>query len=109
MIYKSTQYTEKPQAVKVEPLHDGTANVWLTQKAKEVTLPGPGEDQPAQTVYEADTAFFVADEAPTPEAITADFEGWWLYAENWTPEENEPTLEQRVQNVEAALLAIMEL
>jgi hypothetical protein len=92
-----------PQAVWLEPLPDGSTNVWLARNVVKTTP----EDETESEGYVADLAFFNTSDQVTEEQISTDFDGWWLYAEEWEADPGKVTLEQRLDNVEAALLAIL--
>lgn len=106
MIYKNTEYTKAPPAVRVEHLDKGT-NVWMHQKPVEVRTPAEGEGQPEQVAYEADAAFFFTPDRIEAEDVAEDFNGWWEYAATWTPDQENPTVEQRIDDLEAAMLSMM--
>lgn len=36
-----------------------------------------------------------------------DFDGWWEYAETWTADQEGPTVEQRIDDLEAAMLSML--
>ena len=106
MIYKNTEYTEAPPSVRVEHLEKGT-NVWMHKEPIEVRTPAEGEGQPDQVAYVADTAFFFTPDHVEAEEIMGDFDGWWEYAETWTADQESPTVEQRIDDLEAALLSML--
>ena len=104
MIYKNVEYTERPESVVIEQLPEGGVNVWLNRNVGELIRE---EAEGKQTTYTAETAFFYAADPLTADDVVADFDGWWEYAEGWTRDQQKPTLEQRMDDVEAALLAVM--
>lgn len=106
MIYKGAEYTERPDSVRVEHLKNGT-NVWLHRDPVEVRIEGMEEGQPEQVKYVADTAFFFTEDRPEKEDIAADFDGWWAHAETWEANQGGRTVEERVNDMEAAFTALM--
>ncbi len=106
MIYEKAEYTERPDGVRVEHLENGT-NVWLHRDPVEVRTEGMEEGQPEQVKYVADTAFFFTQDRLEKEEIAADFDGWWAHAEAWTADQEGRTVEQRVNDMEAAFAALM--
>lgn len=111
MIYTATQYTERPPVVRLEPQPDGSVAVWLARNIQEKQMPlEPTEETPEpgmQTVYQADAAYFVTADPVTQEEIAANVASWWEYAATWTPDQETPTVEQRLADAEAAICALM--
>ncbi len=95
MIYRNTQSNQRPQIVRLESLPDGSANVWLTRDIRE---------DDGGWLYDA--GFFNAADVTEAE-ITADLDGWWAYAEAWERSSAQPTIEERVADMEAAVLALL--
>lgn len=104
MIYKETQSNTKPAAVRLEPLPDGSANVWMARNIKEVQVDA---ENGTETQYLADVGFFNAENNVTEAEIAADPDGWWAYAEAWERGTEQPTIEERVADMEAAVLALL--
>ena len=106
MIYKNVEYTERPESVVIEQLPEGGVNVWLNRNVGELIRE---EAEGKQTIYTAETAFFYAADPLTADDVAADFDGWWEYAAAYSQGDAAPTVEQRLESVEAALLALMGL
>lgn len=104
MIYKDVEYTERPESVVIEQLPEGGVNVWLNRNIEAVERE---ETSGTQTVYTAETGFFQYSDQLAVEDIADATDDWWEYAAEWTRDQQQPTLEQRMDDVEAALLAVM--
>jgi len=97
----------RPDSVRLEHLPEGMARALLAQNIRKVTT--EYEEGETEIAYVYDEAiFFVPDgQAATKTAIEANFESWWTYASQ--PEEEAPTIEDRVSANEEAIAAIMEM
>ena len=109
MITKCTTM-EKPQAVEIDAIPEGGQYVRLHQDAAEVDLPADDGGKPGRA-WECDEVAFrlPADRAVTAESIQADFADWWAYGAAWDPDAATPTLDDRVANLEAAMLSVLSL
>ena len=109
MIAKCTT-NEKPADVEINTIPDGGGQyVRLHQNASQVDAPSM-DGQPAGKVWESDEVSFYApaDREPlTVEAVTADFSDWWTYGAAWDPDAPAPSLDDRVTDLEAVMLAII--
>ena len=109
MIYNATNYTQAPPTVWLEPLADGTTNVWMTRNTTQRDQPLEGNLDGGATIcttYESDTAFFNTPNAVTQEEIAQNADSWWTFAESWQ-RQPVPTIEQRLTDAEAAIVALM--
>lgn len=104
MLLNNVMAAEKPEAVVIEHLPGGTRRVVLSRNFVE------HQDEDG-TSWQGEQAFFALepDRAETAEDIAAGFDGWWEYAASYSQDSAAPTLEQRLESVEAALLAMMGL
>ena len=109
------QSGEKPAKVVLTALPDGSTLVALHDNIKKITvkdIPG-GEEKPVtSTSYEYDETMFPlpydrTDE--TVETVTEAFADWWAYGSDYTGEDNSPTLEERVSNLENTMMDLMSL
>lgn len=101
MSYKA-ESTVSPAKVTLENLPDGTVHVILTKNSHEET------DEEGNVKYTYEEVSFLLPEGreETAETIEGSFERWWNYgSENHTA----PTLEERVDVIEEALTALMEM
>lgn len=106
MLYNNVSCGENPPAVEVESLPDGSRRVILSRDFGEVTGP-EGEG----TSWQGQQVDFILPEGreETVTDIIGEFDLWWDYGAEWTPADTALTLEQRVSDVEDALLALMGL
>ena len=97
----------KPDSVRLEHLPDGRVRTLLAQNIRKITT--EYEEGETETAYIYDEAvFFVpAGQSATKTSIKANFDAWWEYASQ--PEEEAPTLDDRVSANEEAIAAIMEM
>lgn len=104
MLHSNVMAAEKPEAVVIEKLPDSTKRVILSRNFAE------HHDEDG-TSWSGEQAIFVLepDRTETAEEIAAGFDGWWEYAASYIQDSAAPTLEQRLESVEAALLAMMGL
>ena len=109
MIAKCTT-NEKPAAVEIDTVPDGGGQyVRLHDHAAQVDVPSMDGQEPGKA-WECDEVSFYAptDRDPlTVEAVTAAFADWWNYGAAWDPDAPTPSLDDRLADVEAALLAII--
>ena len=105
MLYRNVCCGAVPEAVVVEALPEGGRRIVMSRDFEEV--PVDGED--AGTTWMGQQVCFVLDDGreDTVESISAAFEEWWAYGEDWKPETGKPTMEQRMADAEAAILALM--
>ena len=109
------QSGEKPAKVVLTALPDGSTLVALHDNIKKITIKDipAGEEKPVtSTSYEYEEAMFPLpydrmDE--TVETITEAFADWWAYGSEYTGENNTPSLEDRVADLENSLMALMSL
>ena len=99
MLYTDTEAMQRPEAVILETMKNGTQHVRLADNIRE-------ETREEGTCYIYDEVLFTvpADRQETPESIAAGFAAWWEYGAQ--PEEA-ITLEQRVSDLEALFLDLM--
>lgn len=104
MLHNNVIAAEKPEAVLIEKLPGGTRRVVLSRNFAEC------QDEDG-TSWRGEQAVFVLepDRAETADDITAAFDGWWEYAAVYSQDNTTPTVEQRLESVENALLAMMGL
>lgn len=96
------EYTSAPEDVKIMRREaDGVADVRMTQNY----TPGSGKGEDA-TPGTAEEVYFITalEEAPTAEEIRADWAEWWAYGEAWRETPYAPTLEERIEALEAGML-----
>lgn len=104
MLHSNVMAAEKPETVQIETLPDGKRRVILSRNFEEKR----DEDG---TSWVGEQAVFVLepDRAETADDITAAFDGWWEYAAAYSQDNTTPTVEQRLESVENAMLAMMGL
>lgn len=102
MLYTNTIANERPDSVTLEALPEGTTRVILADNITEITIE-------EETAYQYDEVVFLyPDEGePTAAGIEDEFDVWWEYGAQ--PEEAEPTLEERIDAVEEATAAIIDI
>lgn len=105
MLYRNVCCGAMPEAVVVETLPEGGRRIVMSRDFVEV--PMEGED--AGAAWMGRQVCFVLDDGreDTVEDISAAFDDWWAYGEDWKPENGKPTMEQRMADAEAAILALM--
>lgn len=101
MIFLRTQSSGSPAKVVIEHLPNGVRNVRLSGEVDEV------ETEEGGTGYVYDEVVFELpeDRDDTVESITQNFDAWWEFGQQ---ESEEITLEQRVSDLEEALMALLE-
>lgn len=99
-----THFTEEPESIHFESFPDKASKAWLRKNITKETA--TAEDGSEYTAYKADEVYF--ETSATEEEVKADFDSWYAFGEGWTEEDGrEPSLADRVTNVENALLALM--
>ena len=109
------KYTEtfdhEPPAVELEWLPDATAWLRLRKDIREEVVLAPTTEAKDNKQWVATTAsakLGAERSTETVETVTANFDDWWTYAENW--EEQPPMTDtQRIDAVETVLADIVEL
>lgn len=109
MVAKCTM-NEKPAAVEIDALPEGGQYVRLHDNAVQVDVPDMDDGEPAKA-WECDEVAFKLpqDRAVTKKSVKADFADWWAYGAAWDPNAADPTLADRVDNIEAVMLALLGL
>ena len=103
MLHSNVMSAEKPEYVVVEKLPDGTQRVVLSKNASAVE----NEDGKSWVFDQADFCL-EPDREETKASIQERFDSWWEYAVGYKPG-SALTVEQRLESVENALLAMMGL
>lgn len=103
MLYVDVVTGDKPETVKIEILPGSTRRVILSRNFTRFEDQDGAGWRGEQAVFDLG-----ADRTETAADISAAFDGWWEYAASYTPPVS-PTVEQRLENMEAALLAMMGL
>ena len=104
MLHSNVMAAEKPEYVVVEQLPDGAQRVVLSKNASAVE-----NDDGESWVFDQADFCLEPDRTETAEEIAAAFDEWWEYASAYSQDDAAPTVEQRLESVEAALLAMMGL
>lgn len=100
MLYLKTLSSSTPAKVLIERLPDGTKTVRLADNIETV------ESEEGTAIQYDEVVFDLPeDRDDSVESITANFEAWWDFGQQET---EEITLEQRVSDLEEALLALLE-
>lgn len=104
MLHDNVMAAEKPEAVVIEELPGGTRRVILSRNFAEK----PGEDG---TSWVGEQAVFTLeyDRADSAAEIEELFDDWWQYASCCDIGSKEPTVEERLESVENAILAMIGL
>lgn len=104
MLHNNVIAAEKPEAVLIEKLPGGTRRVVLSRNFA-------AHQDDDGTGWRGEQAVFVLepDRMESAEDIAAGFDGWWEYAAAYSQDSATPTVEQRLESVENALLAMMGL
>ena len=104
MLHSNVMAAEKPETVEIEHLPGGTRRVVLSRNFEEKR----DEDG---TSWVGEQAVFTLefDRTESKEEIEAGFGDWWQYAECCDIGSQEPTVEERLESVENAILAMMGL
>lgn len=101
MLYAGTMAASKPPKVSLELDSSGRRIVRLTDHAKRFE-----SEEGSGYIYDEVTFPLPADRAgETVATIKADFAAWWAYGAQ--PEEPAPTIEERLADLEEAVLAMM--
>lgn len=104
MLHNNVIAAEKPEPVVIENLPGGNRRVILSRNFEEKR-----DEDGVDWVGEQAVFVLEPDRAETVEDIAASFDGWWEYAAAYSQDNTAPTVEQRLESVEAALLAMMGL
>lgn len=104
MLHSNVMSAEKPEYAVVEQLPDGTRRVVLSKNITAVD-----DDDGRSWVFDQADFCLEPDRTETAEEIAAGFDGWWEYAAAYLQDDTAPTVEQRLESVEAALLSMMGL
>ena len=100
MLYLKTLSSSTPAKVVIEMLPDGTKTVRLADNIETV------ESEEGTSIQYDEVVFDLPeDRDDSVESITANFEAWWDFGQQET---EEITLEQRVSDLEEALLSLLE-
>lgn len=102
MLHSNVMAAEKPETVQIETLPDGKRRVILSRNFEEKR----DEDGASWVGDQADFCL-EPDREETAEDIAAAFDDWWEYAAAYSQDDAAPTVEQRLESVEDALLAMM--
>lgn len=94
------EFTERPETMVFE---SGTKNrVWLRKNIAEETC-SDGEHE--YTAFSADEVYFETSAGKAE--IEADFDSWFAFGESWVDGGDEQSTEERLTNLENAVLALM--
>lgn len=115
MLYHA-QSGDKPAKVVLTTLPDNTVMVFLHDNIKKQQVEEAGVSEGEKITY----TYYTYDEVMFPlpydrvetedvQSVTADFDSWWTYGVEYTGEDENPTLEQRVTELEVSLAAFMTL
>ena len=86
----------KPAAVTLEPLPDGTTWLYLRKNAKQVEA-NTGDETPDAKLWQCETA----------DTINAKFDDWWTYAAAWAEDEPLPTVQEQINAIYDTLAVMM--
>ena len=107
---------DKPANVVLTSLPDGTVMVSLHDNIMKTTVESEGAadgEKIINTAYTYDEVTFplpydrVGEE--TVKTVTASFADWWTYGVEYTGEDNTPSLEDRVADLENSMMTLMSL
>lgn len=104
MLHEKVISIAQPERVTVEHLPDGGRRIVLAAGAEEFE----NEDGSGWCYSQADF-LLPADRTETREDIAAAFNEWWQYAVAYDPTTPAPSLEERVNDLESAVLALLEM
>ncbi len=97
-----TYFSEKPEKMHFEQ-HNGEMNrVWLRKNIAEYVR-SDGEHE--TTEFTADEVYF--ETSASKDEIEADFDGWFDFGKSWVDGSDEQSTEERLTNLENAVLALM--
>ena len=107
---RKTSMNDEPERVHIDELPEGGQYILLHDNAEQVDIPTE-ENEPPQKMWECDEAAFRLgpDRVQTAESLERDFDAWWVYGAAWDPDAAAPTVEERLADLEAAMLALMEV
>lgn len=97
-----TYYSERPEKMHFEQHGDEMNRVWLRKNIVE-EVRGDGEHE--YTAFSADEVYF--ETSAGKDEIEADFDSWFAFGEGWTTGGDEQSTEERLTNLENAVLALM--
>ena len=107
MLHTNVTAIEKPSSVALEALPEGKTRVILTKNVKKATT----EDEygVTETTYQYDEVVFLypGEGTPTKTSITNEKDTWWEYGSQ--PDEEAPTLEERVGIAEDTIAALVDM
>ena len=104
MLHSNVMAAEKPEAVVIEQLPGGTRRVVLSRNFVE------HQDEDGKSWVGEQAVFTLEyDRSEGKEEIEAGFDGWWQYASCCDIGGKEPTVEERLESVENAILTMMGL
>ena len=110
MLKKNVMYSDSPEQAVIYPLSDGNAALYLRGNIREEI--SVNEDGEEQVIPCADEAYMIvpADEVPEQTELESQFDAWYQKAALWEPKKSvpAPSLEERVNAMEEAMLAMME-
>ena len=104
MLHSNVMAAEKPETVQIETLPDGKRRVILSRDFEEKR-----DEDGASWVGKQAVFTLEFDRTESMEEIEAKFDDWWQYAECCDIGSREPTVEERLESVENAILAMMGL
>lgn len=104
MLHSNVMAAEKPEYVLVEKLPDGTKRVILSKNASAVENKGG-----KSWVFDQADFCLEPDREETKVSIQERFDSWWEHAVGYNQDIPALTVEQRLENMENALLAMMGL
>lgn len=104
MLHEKVVSGSMPEKVVVEELPGGGRRLVLSKDFAAFE----NEEGGGYTGNQADCLLPTGREETAAE-IAADFDTWWEYAQSYDPAGATPTLEERVADVEAAVLALLGL
>lgn len=104
MLYSNVMAAEQPEAVVIESLPGGTRRVVLSKDFSTV------ENEDGQSFVFNQADFLLEPEREeTKASIQERFDSWWEYAVGYRQDISALTVEQRLENVENAILDMMGL
>ena len=106
---QKTGMDSRPKRIRIDKLPEGGQYITLHDHEKQVDMP-TAEGELPQKMWECDEVTFKlpSERVQTKENIESEFDSWWIYGTTWTSEMmTPPSLEQRISDIESALLALM--
>ncbi len=96
-------FSEEPNAIHVESHSDGNW-AWLRKNIQEETV----ETEEGEYVqYSCDEVFFKT--GATEEEISRDFNAYYEYGREWTEDQEEPSIEERMSATEDAIAVLTDI